>query len=94
VTAAAGRRDRGQHAASLRIDLLDTVIGDLIQVLAVKGGSRIGGNIYRTQYLPARRIESVQLVTGSDPDVVTVVGDPVYSFDTRKGSILTDDFGC
>src|SRR5262245_15339398 len=32
IAAAAGRRDRGEHAAGLRIDLLDAVLGDLKQV--------------------------------------------------------------
>src|SRR4029453_1806611 len=45
VTAAAGRRDRGEHPAGLRIDLLDAISGDLKQVLAVEGGSRIRDDI-------------------------------------------------
>jgi hypothetical protein len=32
VTAAAGRRDRGEHTAGLRIDLLDAILGELKQV--------------------------------------------------------------
>src|SRR5262249_47946289 len=36
VTAAAGRRDRSEHTAGLRIDLLDAISGDLKQVLAVE----------------------------------------------------------
>src|SRR5690606_4593394 len=39
-----GRRDRGEHAAGLRIDLLDAVPGDLKQVPAVEGGSRMRGD--------------------------------------------------
>ena len=39
VTAAAGGRDRGEHAAGLRIDLLDAIPGELKQVLAVEGRS-------------------------------------------------------
>jgi hypothetical protein len=35
VTAAAGRRDRGEHTTGLRIDLLDAILGELKQVLAV-----------------------------------------------------------
>src|SRR2546426_161246 len=34
-----GRRDRGEHAAGLRIDLLNPIFGKLIQMLAVKGSS-------------------------------------------------------
>ena len=39
VAAAAGRRDRGEHAAGLRIDLLDAILDELKQVLAVEGRS-------------------------------------------------------
>ena len=52
------------------------------------------GDINRAQHLPARRIEGVQLVSGSKPDVLTVKCDPMHLVDTRKGSILTEDFGC
>ena len=93
VTTAAGRRDRGEHTAGLRIDLLDAILGDLKQVLAVEGRSRMRGDIDRAQRLPARRIEGVQLVSGSKPDVLTVIRDPMHAVDTRKGSILTEDFG-
>jgi hypothetical protein len=40
VTAAAGRRDRGEHSAGLRVDLLDAILGELKQVLAVEGRSK------------------------------------------------------
>ncbi len=69
VAAAAGRRDRGEHAAGLRIDLLDAILGDLEQVLAVEGGSGMRGDIDRAQRLPARRIEGVQPVAGGEPDM-------------------------
>src|SRR5580658_31325 len=45
VTAAAGRRDRGEHMAGLRIDLLDAILGDLKQMLTVKGRSGMRGDI-------------------------------------------------
>ena len=70
VAAAAGRRDRGEHAAGLRIDLLDAILGDLKQVLAVEGRSGMRGDIDRAQRLAARRIEGVQLVAGGKPDVL------------------------
>src|SRR5262249_50213823 len=93
VAAAAGRRDRGEHAAGLRIDLLDAILGDLEQVLAVEGCSRMPGNIDRAYCLAARRIEGDQLVSGSQPDVLTVKRNPAHAVVTRKGSILTQDFG-
>ena len=93
VTAAAGRRDRGEHTAGLRIDLLDAILGELKQVLAVEGRSCMRGDIDRAQRLPARRIEGVQLVSRRKPDVLTVIRDSMHAVDTRKGSILTDDLG-
>jgi hypothetical protein len=39
VAAAPGRRNRGEHIAGLRIDLLDAILGELKQVFAVEGGS-------------------------------------------------------
>ncbi len=71
VAAATGRRDRGEHMAGLRIDLLDAILGELKQVLAVEGRSRMRGDIDRAQRLPARRIQRVQLVSGSEPDLLT-----------------------
>ena len=94
VTAAAGRRDRGEHTAGVRIDLLDAILGELKQVLAVEGRSRMRGDIDRAQRLPARRIEGVQLVSGSKPDVLAVIRDSIHAVDARKGSIFTEDFGC
>jgi hypothetical protein len=93
VTAAAGRRDRGQHTAGLRIDLLDAILDELIQVLAVEGRSRMRGDVDRAQRLPARRVEGVQLVANGDPDVPTVIRDAMHGVGTRKGSILTNDLG-
>src|SRR5256886_12476971 len=93
VTAAAGRRDRGEHTAGLRIDLLDAILGELKQVLAVEGRSCMRGDIDRAHHLPARWIEGVQLVSGRKPDLLTVIRDPTHVVDTRKGSILADDLG-
>ena len=94
VTAAAGRRDRGEHTAALRIDLLDAILGELKQVLAVEGRSCMRGGIDRAHRLSARRIEGVQLVAGRKPDVLTVKRNPIHLVDPGKGAILTDDFGC
>jgi hypothetical protein len=45
------------------------------------------------QDLPARRIEGVQLVSRSKPDVLPVIRDTVDSVGTLKWAILTDNFG-
>src|SRR5438477_7020154 len=78
VAATAGRRDRGEHTAGLRIDLLDAILGELIQVLAVEGRSCMRGDIDRAQRLPARGIEGVQLVSGRKPDLLTVIRDAAH----------------
>ncbi len=93
VGAAAGRRDRREHSACLRIDLLDAILGDLEQVPAVEGGSRMRSDIERALRLSARRIEGPQLVSGSDPYMLAVVRDATHLVDTREGSVFTDDFG-
>jgi hypothetical protein len=93
VTAAAGRGDRRQHMAGLRIDLLYAILGELKQVLAVEGRSCMRGDIDRAQQLPACRSKRIQLVSGSKPDALTVKRNPMHVVDTRKGSILTQDFG-
>src|SRR5260370_299953 len=89
---AARRRDRGEHTAGVRIDLLDAILGELKQMLAVEGRSRMRGNIDRAQYLPARGIERVDFVSGRKPDMLTVKRNPTHAVDPRKGSILTNDF--
>src|SRR6202048_871273 len=78
VTAATRRGDRGEHAAGLRIDLLDAILGQLKQVLAVEGRPCMRGDIDRAQRLPALRIEGGQLVSGSKPDVLTVIRDSMH----------------
>src|SRR3989440_10691995 len=91
--AGAGRRDRGEHTTGLRIEPLDGILGELKQVLAVEGRPRMRGDIDRAQRLPARRIEGVQRLSGSKPDVPAVIRDPMHALDTREGSILADDLG-
>src|SRR5215475_4661213 len=89
----AGCRERGEYTAGLRIDLLDTILGDLKQVPAVKGRSRRRGDRNRAKHLPARGIEGVQPVSTGKPDVLTVIRDAMHDVCTRKGSIFTDDLG-
>src|SRR5262249_19679738 len=84
VTAAAGRRDRRQHTAGLRIDLLDAILGDLKQMLAVERRPRVRSDLDRAQHFPLRWIEGVQLVSGRKPDVLTVEREPMHVVDTRE----------
>ena len=69
------------------------ISGNLKQVPAVEGRSRTRGDIDRAHRLPAHRIESDQLVSCSEPDVVTVIRDATHLVGTRKGSVLADDLG-
>ena len=93
VAAAAGSRNRGEYTAGVRIDLLDTILGDLIEVPSVEGRSSMRGDINRPQRFAARRIEGGQLASGRKPDLLTVIGDSMHMIDTRKGSIFTENFG-
>src|SRR5262249_9232660 len=93
ATDAAGRWDGGDHAAALRIDLLDAILGELKQVLAVEGRSRIRGDVDRAQPLPARRMGGIQGIPRRKPDVPTVKADTVHVIDARKRSILAHDLG-
>src|SRR5262245_47722136 len=86
VATAAGRRDRGQHMPSLGIDLLNPILGKLIEVLAVERGSRMAGDVNRAHYLPAVRIECLEGVARGNPDLGAVVRDSVHTIHTREGS--------
>src|SRR5262249_49788417 len=94
VAAAAERGNGGEHAAGRRVDLLDAILGDLKQVLAVEGRSGMRRDIDRARHRAVRRIEGVELVAGCEPDMPTVVGHPMHLVDAREGAILAEDFGC
>src|SRR2546426_189492 len=52
-----------------------------------------------TQVTPVtKRLDSmvrrIAPVCGREPASLTVIGDPMHAVDTRKGSVLADDFGC
>src|SRR5437868_5572014 len=93
VAAAAWCRNRGQHLASVRIDLLDAIFGELKQVFAVEGRSGMRGDVDRAQHFAALGIEGIQLVASGKPDVLTVVRDSTHTLGTRKGSVLADYVG-
>ena len=62
-------------------------------MLAIKCRSCMRSDIDRAQHLPAYRMESLQCLSGSKPDVLTVIRDAMHVVDTRKRSILADDLG-
>src|SRR4029453_9601152 len=80
-----GRRDRGEHTARRRIDLLAAILDALVQVPRVEGRSGVRGDLERAQRFPARRIEGDQLVSGSEPDALAVKRDAVHVVGTREG---------
>src|SRR6516164_7027493 len=58
--ATVGCRDGSDHMAGRRIDLLDAIPGDLVQVLAIEGCSRIRRDIEGAHRFPTRRVDRVQ----------------------------------
>src|SRR3974390_110407 len=67
--AAFGCRDGRNYSAGIRIDFLDAIPGDLVQVLAVEGGSRMRGDIERAYHFPARRLDRVHRGATRVPDI-------------------------
>jgi hypothetical protein len=94
VAAASRSRYRSEDTAGLRIYLLDAILGQLKQVLAIKGSASVRRDFDRAQRLSARRIENVQLVSGCEPDVLAVKRHSMHAVDSWKWTILADDFGC
>jgi hypothetical protein len=72
---------------------MDPILGNLKKVLPIECSSRVRSDIKRALHLPTRRIERVQLVPRSEPDVLPVIRDTINSVGTREGAILADDFG-
>jgi hypothetical protein len=84
---------RSEDTAGLGIYLLDAILGQLKQVLAIKGSSSVRRNLDHAQLLSARGIESVQLVSRSEPDILAVIGNSMHAVDPGKWTILVDDLG-
>ena len=45
VTSITGRGDRGEHASCVRVDLVNAIVGDLKQMLAIESRSRVSRDI-------------------------------------------------
>jgi hypothetical protein len=58
---AAGRGNRGEHTPGLRIDLLDAILGELKQVLAVERRSRMRGHVECAELLPVAGSNAVSV---------------------------------
>ena len=77
VAALAGRGDRREHVARLRIDLVDARLGDLVEMRAVERGAGVAGAVERARELAALGIERDQLGARGGPHVAAVVRDAV-----------------
>jgi hypothetical protein len=78
--------------ACLRIDLLNAILSDLKQMLAVESGSCICSNIDRVRRLSIFRIEGIQLVAGCKPNVLPVKRHAMHAVGAWKGAVLAEDF--
>ena len=92
IAAASGRGDAGKDSAGLRVDLQDPVLGDLVQIAAVEGGSRMRGDLDGADDLTAGRVQRVQPVAGREPDLAAVEGDAMNLFRAWKGPVFPQDF--
>ena len=87
-------RDGRDYAAGIRIDLLDAIPGDLVQVPAIEGGSGMRWDIERAHRFTACRVHRVQRVASRDPDIGAVIADPGHIRDIRKEAVFADDCRC
>jgi hypothetical protein len=94
VATAPRGRYRCNDTAGLRIYLLDAILGELKQMLAIEGSASVRRDFDHAQLLSARRIKSVQLVSGREPDVLAVIRHSAHAVDPWKWTILPNDFGC
>ena len=79
VPAAAGRRDCGEHAPSLRIDLVDAALGDLEQMLAVERSARMSGDVESNQTcLPSNETPWTCSASGKGPYSRTISAFDVF----------------
>src|ERR1700722_7717403 len=92
VAAAAGRGDGGDHVPGFRIDLLNAILGELKQVLAVEGRAGMSGDVERAQHLTAGGIQGLQFVAGGKPHILAVICHASDLLDTGKGPVLTHNF--
>ena len=92
VAATAGCRDRGEHLSGRRIDLLDAIVRDLKEMMPIEGCPGMRRDVEGSQRLTAPRIEGLEGLPCSKPDLLTVVGHAVHVLDAWK-RVLTKDFG-
>src|SRR4029079_1863383 len=64
VGSAAGCRNRREHATGFGVDLLDAILGNLKQVLAVESRPRVRGDVNRAMHRAAGWVDGVERLTG------------------------------
>ena len=93
VSAAPRRRDGGEHAAGRGIDLLDAILGELKQVLAIEGGAGMRGDVDERCTVSRLRVNGRQRVSGGKPDALAVVGDAVHMVGAGERAVLANNLG-
>lgn len=81
-----------EHAPGGRVDLVNSAVGDLVQVLAVERGPAIGADLDRTHRFAAGRIECVELTIAGEPDLPAIEGHAVDTVDAFERAVFTKDF--
>jgi hypothetical protein len=93
VPAAARCRNHGEHNAGFWIDLLDSAVAILKEMLAAERSSRMRRDIHRAHGLSTGGIRGVELVTRGKPDVLTVIGNAIHAVCALQWAIFAEDFG-
>ena len=91
VAAVGGRRDGGDDLARARVDLLDAVVGELPQELAVEGSAGVGGDGELADQRAALGIEGDDALAAGEPDVRAVEGHAVDVVHAGIGAVFAED---
>src|SRR5262249_23274389 len=83
--------DGQQHSAGGGIDLLNPVVGDLVEVAPVEGSASVARDVEGAAGLAGGGVDGSELLSGGEPDVPPVEGDPGHVRLPGKGSVLSDD---
>src|SRR5690606_10687005 len=93
VAAFRWRGNAVQHGAGGRVDLLDALFGDLVEMSAVEGGAGVAVAFDRARGLAGVRIDGEQARAGRGPDVATIEAHAVHGLGAVEGAVLADDLG-
>src|SRR5690349_8727760 len=93
VAAIARRRDAREDPSTLRIDLVDLLLGDLEEMRPVERRPGVRGDLERAHRLPALRIERSHVVTCGEPHARSVVGHAADVLGALEWTVLSQHFG-